>query len=97
MSELSAPRYYLMKLVRLGKGFCAWTLLLFTFACCATVAAHAEDRKPEKRVSPVYPELAKRMRIGGVVRVAATVLSSFSNLNWARGRRSLGTVVAAFV
>ena len=62
-----------MKLVRLGKGFCAWALLLFTFACCATVAAHAEDRKPEKRVSPVYPELAKRMRIGGVVRVAATI------------------------
>ena len=61
-----------MKLVRLGKGFCAWSLLLITFAC-ATVAAHAEDRKPQKRVSPVYPDLAKRMRIGGVVRVAATV------------------------
>lgn len=61
-----------MKLVRLGKGFCAWSLLLITLAC-ATVAAHAEDRKPQKRVSPVYPDLAKRMRIGGVVRVAATV------------------------
>jgi TonB family protein len=33
----------------------------------------AEDRAIKTRVSPVYPELAKRMRITGVVRVEATV------------------------
>ncbi|WP_165876592.1 energy transducer TonB [Acidipila rosea] len=34
---------------------------------------HADDRHVEKRVPPVYPELAKRMRIGGMVHVSATV------------------------
>ena len=33
----------------------------------------AEDRAIKTRVAPVYPELAKRMRITGVVRVEATV------------------------
>ena len=31
------------------------------------------DRAIKQRVAPVYPELARRMRIGGVVRIAATV------------------------
>jgi len=33
----------------------------------------AEGRAIKSRVAPVYPELAKRMRISGVVRVEATV------------------------
>ena len=33
----------------------------------------ADDRAIKTRVAPVYPELAKRMRITGVVRVEATV------------------------
>lgn len=32
-----------------------------------------EDRAVKSRVAPVYPELAKRMKIGGVVKVEATV------------------------
>ncbi len=35
--------------------------------------AYADDRRVEKRIAPVYPELAKRMRIAGVVKVEATV------------------------
>ena len=35
---------------------------------------HAQDGRPIKsRVAPVYPEIAKRMRVTGVVRLAATV------------------------
>jgi len=36
-------------------------------------SALAEDRKVEHRVPPVYQELAKRMKISGVVKVSATV------------------------
>lgn len=34
---------------------------------------HAEDRVVKQRIPPVYPELARRMHIGGVVRIEATV------------------------
>jgi len=33
----------------------------------------AEDRAVKSRVSPVYPEVAKRMRITGVVKLEVTV------------------------
>ena len=54
------------------KSFRACIFALVAFVCLA-VASHAEDRKIQKRVPPVYPELAKRMHVGGVVRVLATV------------------------
>ena len=37
------------------------------------VLAHAEARQIDKRVPPVYPELARRMHVTGLVRIAATV------------------------
>ncbi len=40
---------------------------------CLGLTCQAEDRKVQKRVPPVYPELAKRMHVGGVVRVLVTV------------------------
>lgn len=40
---------------------------------CVSLACPAENRKVEKRVQPIYPELAKRMHVGGVVRISATV------------------------
>jgi len=49
---------------------------LFTLACLCLPACAAgipTERKVQKRVQPVYPELAKRMHVGGVVRVSATV------------------------
>ena len=44
----------------------------------STLSSHADERHVEKRVSPVYPEIAKRMRIGGVVHVEATVAADGS-------------------
>jgi TonB family protein len=46
-------------------------LLLLSVLVC--LPARADDRKIQKRVAPVYPELARRMHIGGSVRVSATV------------------------
>ena|ERR1700739_599818 len=45
---------------------------------CGTLPASAAMRKIERRVAPVYPELARRMHIGGTVRVAATVAADGS-------------------
>lgn len=45
---------------------------LFNFS----IGLHAEDhgeRAIKQRVAPVYPELARRMRVSGVVRISATV------------------------
>ena len=43
-------------------------------AATMSLPAHAaDDRAIKSRVSPVYPELAKRMHISGVVKVEATV------------------------
>ncbi len=33
----------------------------------------ADSRKPQQRVAPIYPELARRMHIGGVVKVDCMV------------------------
>ncbi len=48
-------------------------LLALLALACVSLASPAENRKVEKRVQPVYPELAKRMHVGGLVRVSATV------------------------
>ena len=45
-------------------------------ALAVLLASHAfaeDNREVQLRVAPVYPEIAKRMRITGVVEVAATV------------------------
>lgn len=44
--------------------------LLLTMALPARAA---DDRAIKSRVSPIYPEIAKRMKIGGVVKLEATV------------------------
>ncbi len=56
-------------------GF-AWrrgTIGAFVLACAFVLCARAEDRAVKSRVAPVYPEIAKRMKIGGVVRLEVTV------------------------
>lgn len=60
---------------RLLRG-CALALLLT--AVVPYTAAAAEARHVEKRVAPVYPELARRMHITGVVRVSAAVAADGS-------------------
>jgi TonB family protein len=56
-------------------GFQHTALLLLVALACLFFAlpGHADDRRVEKRVPPVYPEIAKRMRIAGIVHVEATV------------------------
>jgi TonB family protein len=49
-------------------------LAVIAMALTATTRLHAADERPIKqRVAPVYPELAKRMRVSGMVKVEATV------------------------
>jgi TonB family protein len=59
----------------------AVSLLLLSMSLLLTSSANAQipssapssDRKIAARVAPVYPELAKRMHIHGIVRVEAVV------------------------
>jgi TonB family protein len=54
----------------------AWLvqLAVLAVAVITTVPVHAADSRPIKvRVAPHYPELAKRMRVSGVVRISASV------------------------
>lgn len=52
---------------------------LFQAAALALVVAlsmparAADDRAVRSKVAPVYPELAKRMKIGGIIKIEATV------------------------
>ena len=50
---------------------CVWAALA-AFLCLG-LTCRADDRKVQKRVPPVYPELARRMHIAGVVRIQVTV------------------------
>lgn len=51
---------------------CASILAVMIMAFSLTAAA-AADRTAKSKVSPVYPELAKKMNINGVVKVEVTV------------------------
>jgi TonB family protein len=53
-------------------------VLSLALLACVTLPCFAADRKVQRRVQPVYPELAKRMRIGGAVRVEVTVAADGS-------------------
>ena len=47
---------------------------VMAMAFTAVTPLHAADERPVKqRVAPVYPELAKRMHVGGLVKIEATV------------------------
>jgi TonB family protein len=49
---------------------CIFALLVFI---CLGLMCRADERKVQKRVAPVYPELARRMHVSGAVRILATV------------------------
>jgi TonB family protein len=61
-------------------GIVAAVAMVFSMGATIVVPASAlaEDRKVEHRVPPVYPELAKRMKISGVVKVSVTVAADGS-------------------
>jgi TonB family protein len=69
-----------MRLVAILARVHHWSscLLLTLLLGVSCLTAHAENRHVEKRVAPVYPELARRMHIAGVVRVTAKVASDGS-------------------
>lgn len=48
-------------------------LVALVVLVCAALPACAADRKIERRVPPIYPELARRMHIAGTVRVEVTI------------------------
>jgi TonB family protein len=52
-------------------------ILMFSFALLACLPATAtdEERQPTSRVSPQYPELAKKMKVTGAVRLELTIAS----------------------
>jgi TonB family protein len=53
--------------------FQAAALALLVSLALPVPARAADDRAVKSRVAPVYPELAKRMKIGGIIKVEATV------------------------
>src|SRR5271165_3147751 len=63
------PRFSKYGTARRGGAF----LLMLSTLICFHLPSAAEERKVQKRVPPVYPELARRMHIWGVVRISVTV------------------------
>jgi TonB family protein len=53
-------------------------LLAFAVIACIALPCCAADRKVQRRVQPIYPELARRMHIEGTVHVTATVAANGS-------------------
>jgi TonB family protein len=71
-------------------------LLVVLFACQARAA---DQREVRSRVAPVYPEIAKRMKITGIVSIEATVepngkVASVKTIN---GSRTLSPAAEAAV
>jgi TonB family protein len=63
--------------VRIGTkrvaGWIARGMALVLLAGMAVPGRAADERAVKSRVAPVYPEVAKRMKIGGVVKLEVTV------------------------
>jgi TonB family protein len=73
-------------------------VILMQAAALALVAilalpAHASDRAVKSRIAPTYPEVAKRMKIAGVVKVEANVDADgkVTNVKTLTGNRMLST------
>ena len=47
--------------------------VVMVLLAASAVTAHADERAVKARIAPVYPELAKRMRISGTINVQVTV------------------------
>jgi TonB family protein len=54
-------------------GFRVIQAAALVMALAMAVPGNAEDRAVKQRVPPAYPEIAKRMRISGVVTMSVTV------------------------
>jgi outer membrane biosynthesis protein TonB len=67
-NRLRAPRWMGMKLLQAAA--------LALVVVMALPARAADERAVKSRVAPVYPEIAKRLKIGGEVKLATTVDAS---------------------
>jgi len=68
------PGFFKCLSVRRGGVF----LLMLSALICLSLPSAAEERKAQKRAPPVYPELARRMHLGGVSEISVTVASDGS-------------------
>ena len=62
-------------MIRTVKKLIATTLMAFAMATmiATPASAQAEGRKVKTKVNPAYPDLAKRMKISGKVKVLVTI------------------------
>ena len=78
----------------LTRTFAVGLLLIGGWAAsCAPAWGQEIDRKPKIKVAPVFPELARRMNITGVVKVQITVATngSVKNIKLVGGHPVLAT------
>ncbi len=91
-----------MNRILIGKQAFGWraaSVKLFQVAALALTivmampARAADDRAVKSRVAPVYPEIARRMKITGVVRVEVTVDAEgrVTDVKTVSGNRMLAT------
>ena len=55
------------------KSWLFTAIAIVTFAVCALPARAGDDRAVKSKTAPIYPEVAKRLRIQGEVKVEAVV------------------------
>jgi TonB family protein len=54
----------------------ALTLLLVSFLAPPTSAQDALERKIKSKISPLYPEIARKMNLAGIVKLEVTVAAN---------------------
>ena len=62
-----------MRLLRMVRVCCAHAAFMGLLVATSLPARAADERAVKQRVHPVYPEIAKRLKITGEVKVNATV------------------------
>lgn len=67
------PTCVLKKQARPVRSFLLKGTTLLFLAAFALPGRAADERAVKSKVAPVYPEIAKRMRVTGVVKIEATV------------------------
>ncbi|MGA2979521.1 MAG: energy transducer TonB [Terriglobales bacterium] len=70
-----------MSVQALNRAFAVGLLLIGAWAASSSPLSWGQEeiaRKAKSKVAPVYPELARRMNISGVVRVQVTVAANGS-------------------
>jgi TonB family protein len=74
-------------------GLILFNTLVLALTLSLAIPAYADGRIVKQRVSPVYPEIAKRMRVGGIVKLEVSVGpdGSVTNVKTLSGNRMLSS------